>query len=792
MLIAACGDDGANADGEGTGPGITVGDPTVGDDSTGGGLDSTDDGVDGSTGAPECVLDTQCGDAEVCLEGSCCDATAVCGSSCCAAGDLCLFDACVVPGSTCTTADDCADGEYCELAFGDPGGGMGMPPGPGLACTQPLPPTGACLSEPQVCGDPGADPANCVEACEFVPQPGQLDATIKWQWGLVDAGEYPDHSDVWATPTVARLYDANCDGQIDLNDPPNLVFVAGNTGGTCCSCGPEAISTCRTGVLRVLDGRSGEEVWSLDKAQDGQYGFAGMSVALGDVDLDGYVDIVAMTGDGYLVVVDRNGQVTHVSDMPVPSSASNFGWGGGIAIGDMDRDGQPEMAYGSALFSIVGGQLTLLWTGANGNGGGQGQSLSYFVDLDGGGDQELLAGNTAYLTDGSVLWTAAGIGDGFTATGDLDGDGTPEVVLVRNSIWALDGASGTVELGPVGIPGGYQGGPPTIADFDGDGAPEVGVAGGAAYVAYAPNFATGTFDELWQHTTKDTSSARTGSSLFDFEGDGRAEVVYSDECFLRVLDGETGTLRFAAPNTTFTATEALIVADVDGDAHAEIVRVSNSANWDCDQPPWTDGDLLTGLPAWEPPAGAAFYQGLTVFGDAQNSWVGTRKMWNQHAYHVSNVCDGRDSACDPGMGYGEIPANARDNWSLAWLNNFRQNVQDEGIFDAPDVTVSLDVDCGTPPLAHVAVRNAGLAPLPAGVEAEVVATDDGSVLGSVVTTQALLPGQTEILDLTTPAGTEPTAEMYARIVIDPLAAAFIECRDDNNESAPAHAFCGPG
>lgn len=34
--------------------------------------------------------------------------------------------------------------------------------------------------------------------------------------------------------------------------------------------------------------------------------------------------------------------------------------------------------------------------------------------------------------------------------------------------------------------------------------------------------------QLWFKTTHDCSSAVTGSSVFDFNGDGKAEVIYSD------------------------------------------------------------------------------------------------------------------------------------------------------------------------------------------------------------------------------------------------------------------------
>ena len=773
--------------------GITVSgtdtDNTPMDGSSGGTGDSVDTGTTGP--APECELDLDCEDG-VCLDGACCAFDAVCADSCCGDGELCLFDACVSPGESCTTADDCAEDEYCELAFGEPGGGMGDPPLPGLVCTQPLPPTGACLRVPDRCDDPEADPDNCVETCEFQPEPGQLDTAVKWQWGLLDAGAYPDHSDVWATPTVARIYDANCDDKIDLNDPPNLVFVSGWANETCCSCGGEAISTCKTGVLRMLDGKTGQEIWTLDHGAPTDVGFAGMSVALGDVTGDGFLEIAAMNGDGYPVLVDRNGTVLSVADQPVPDSSGTFGWGGGLALGDMNGDGSPELAYGASVYGTAGGVLTHLWNGANGSGGGHTQALSYMVDLTGDGNLELQAGNTVYDANGGVVWYRDDLSDGFTAVGDLDEDGAPEVVLVVNQVWVLEGSTGATELGPVPIPGNYVGGPPTVADFDGDGSPEIGVAGGQAYVVYNPNYGTSTLETVWQHDTKDTSSARTGSSVFDFEGDGRAEVVYSDECFLRVLDGQTGGLRFAAPNTTFTATEALIVADVDGDAHAEIVRVSNSANWDCDLPPWSEADPDTGRPAWVPPAGGTYYQGLTVFGDAQNSWVGTRTLWNQHAYHVSNVCDGDDAACEAGETYGALPSNSVDNWDLDWLNNFRQNVQADGIFDAADATVSLAVECKTPVVAHIAVRNAGFAPLPAGVAVDVLVVGDNTPVGSIETTQQLLGGQTEVFTVELPEGQAATTDTFIARITDDGMANFVECRDDNNESNEAEPSCTAG
>ena len=37
--------------------------------------------------------------------------------------------------------------------------------------------------------------------------------------------------------------------------------------GTCCQCTNTTPTSCHTGVLRMLDGRTGAEIWSLDKAK---------------------------------------------------------------------------------------------------------------------------------------------------------------------------------------------------------------------------------------------------------------------------------------------------------------------------------------------------------------------------------------------------------------------------------------------------------------------------------------------------------------------------------------------
>ena len=781
--LAACGSEGD----AGAPRDASVGD---GDNDAGGG--------DGSPGLTDkCSSSAQC-DGGVCIVGAgvCCQSAAsVCGKTCCGGGSVCLFDACVIPGKPCMTGNECAPGEYCEPGLG----GSQIDAGASDAgCSQLPPRAGKCLPLPPTCApDAGAlpDGGGCVPACEYHPPPGgMLDTKTRWTWGP-KATFKPTFSDVWSTPTVGRVHDNNCDGKVDQQDTPVAVFVSGEgvdgTGkGTCCQCTGGAPTSCHTGVLRMLDGATGAEIWSLDKASNASAGFAGLSTAIADIDGDGFIDIVAATGEGYLVLIDRNGKVLRISDKPIAGAANApaFGWGGALAIADMDGDGFPEIAFGSHVYSTTNNALTLKWVGVGGAGGESVNTwTSTFVDLDGAidGHLELLGGHTAYRADGSVLWNRPTIPDGFPGVGDFDLDGKPDVAIVASGqLWIVEGATGVTKLGPVALPGTGSGGPPTVADFDGDKKPEIGVAMATFYSVMKPDFVGKTIKVAWKTPNHDLSSSVTGSTVFDFEGDGKAEVVYGDECFLWVFDGSTGAVRFAASHSSFTATEASLVADIDGDGHADMLMVSNGADpksWGCLSGVGTPV-TVNGV-TWVPgPAAGSGYRGLSMLSDSASSWVGTRTLWNEHSYHVSNICDDRDQACSAPNLYGAVPKVEAKNWTLPWLNNFRQNVQDKGVFNAPNAVVSLKVDCATPVPAHVTVRNLGQSGLAAGVDVRVYVTPSDAEVGAGFTSRTLLPGQTETIDFALSPTVSTSDTFYARIVLDKAKPKFHQCREDDDRS----------
>ena len=659
-----------------------------------------------------------------------CPSKVLCGAAgkqvCCASGQMCYGNACVKPGKKCALHSDCPYGYFCDPVF--------------LVC---LPKTAAF--------------------CQYKP-PTQtaLKAKVEWTWAKSTIAA--NHTDALAPPIVVHLTDDNKNGSLGSGDVPEIVFVSYWDD----SKNPKNIYL--DGIMRALDGATGKELWSITDTKLRM--IAGASLAAGDINGDNMPEIVGVDANFYVKAFDRKGKLLWTSNAQVASRGEKTnkwgGWGGGISIADLDADGKPEIFFDRTVFDNTG---KLKWKGASGGCGSHYCNygpLSTAANLDGDakGTLELVVGNKVYTHDGKkLLWSQSKVTDGYPAVADMFKDGDPDVVLVgRHYVSILDGKTGKVEWGPKLFPypsggsaskAGY-GGPPTVADFDGDGRPEVGVAGGYYYVVFDPDCKKGaskavcpsgaTDGVLWKQKTKDLSSRATGSSVFDFEGDGKAEAVYSDECFLWVYDGATGKMKYRYSNNTRTATEAPIVADVDGDGRSEIVMVSNRRVWSCEKEA-----------GWVKPTGWSVgkpgYMGITVIGAADDNWVGTRQVWNQHAYHVTNVCDGADQSCATAQNrHAAIPNPEKSNWTLPWLNNFRQNVQGSGLFNAPDLMGGgikfLLKGCPKKMTVTFTVTNKGSALVGPGLKCTLYFNDPksgGQALKTVKTTGVLKPNGSETI-----------------------------------------------
>src|SRR5690606_31352048 len=144
---------------------------------------------------------------------------------------------------------------------------------------------------------------------------------------------------------------------------------------------------------------------------------------------------------------------------------------------------------------------------------------------------------------------------------------------------------------------------------------------------------------------------------------------------------------------------------------------------------------------------------------------------------------------------GTLPLREERNYASPRLNNFRQNVQPDGLFDAPDLVLRdpsfSTAACGAGALLlRVRVVNEGRAGAPAGVPVSFYV--DGAFAGRVVTARPLLPGASELVELRYEPVTAGTTYSVTAVIDDPAhepLPGLNERRPDNNGIDPFTAAC---
>jgi len=683
-----------------------------------------------------------------------------------------LVDGVVGADEVCNDKDDDCDGlideEDPDLVLDPPlfldldGDGFGDPDAPVTACDE------AGVEDATDCDDsnPDANPdgeeqwgdgidTDCdgdpyPDPCEEAPtgEPADEDTTCDWtppaNWfnpQLEWAGEVG--GDPWAlaamsvsTPMVGRLMDEDGDGDIDQDDPVRIAIVQSSNDNPVIALYPGDGSSPAI-ELSFLP----SDVGALSPSYQAE-------LALGDVDGDGGPDIVAtwllnpieercapgvIRPDGSIVWLQDAIQVDCIHHAP--------------ALADLEGDGALEVVFGDWVLEGASGAVR--WQGGLGQGFDNSYVNSGFhsfaIDLDGDGLQEVVTGNTIYEHDGQIRCDTGGV-DGYPAVADLDDDGLGELVVTGHELvrvfqhdcapageWAMDGVG--------------AGGPAVLADFDGDGSPEIGVAGRDFYVAYETDGA-----EMWRIETTDASSASTGSSAFDFDGDGVVELVYADEEDLLVVDGPTGQVLLRGTwRESGTRNEYATIADVDDDGAAEILFSNESS--------------------LEP--------GLSVVGDVQERWSATRPVWNQHAFRADAVSN--DLAVLPDLPGGTVARAFRQGESFEVVTDTGSDA-----VPAPDLEVVAWGVCvdgwGAQMVWWAQVSNVGavatLLPRDLVVHGVIAGGEESELFTQEI--PALDPGEaTEVLEFYLWAG---TFEHFVslRFHVDP-ADEVAECDEANNE-----------
>ena len=381
--------------------------------------------------------------------------------------------------------------------------------------------------------------------------------------------------------------------------------------------------------ISIINGHNGTTSSTFRVTDSLHFNESRFFIAVGDVTNSGDIYTYTHKYDGHLYCYDQEGN--QVWETPI----QNLSGRGVPGLVDFNHDGIPEVYASNTILNSLNGTILFQDTVISSCNSYSNTpmdndrctfSFSVAADLTPAPGLELAAGNRVYeftITNingmsgnsARIIEAPSPVTDGNTAIADFDGDGLLDV-LVSRSVNFEDGG-GIHIWNPrtrqviASAPAEIDGSIPFVGDVDGDCLLEIGIVYYQKLNIYDYDHTT----ELKLKYSIPTSdeSGRTGMTMFDFNQDGSSEIVYRDETDLRIIDGTTGSTLSSTPMNSVTGGEFPIVADVDNDGEAEIlVNGYIEDNDECR---------------------------LYCFESDGSPWAPARAVWNQAAYHVTNVND---------------------------------------------------------------------------------------------------------------------------------------------------------
>ncbi len=448
--------------------------------------------------------------------------------------------------------------------------------------------------------------AYCPVNCEYIPDSfPEFKMKLKWKTEILS-----DSNFIFPNIVVG-----------DIDNDKFIEIISSNSTGEIIkrnSVNGISIFDGNTGALKNKFNYTGDTAWSVSSY-----------ITIADINNDNFSEIFIFNYDDNTVLCYDYG--------------GNFIWKSKILklkenkilnIADFNGDGISEIYFGNAIYNSLTGNLIV--QGNKGIGGNKFNPALFDIYTDmhsvaadllpNNPGLELAAGNTVYKVNIVNVMDSIGntispiiadtiVKDGFTSVADIDGDGKLDIVVVRSNTYSDGGGiwiwnprkQKIIAKADAGIAGGIA----FIGNVDDDCTPEIGIAFAFELKMYKYN-GTSNLQLLYSLPTTDESGV-TGITMFDFNQDGKNELVYRDETDLRILEGSTGKTISSYPVNSGTGLESPIIADIDNDGQAEIV-VNGYIE---------DKHKLQ----------------LFAFESAGAPWAPARSVWNQTAYNVTNIND---------------------------------------------------------------------------------------------------------------------------------------------------------
>ncbi len=440
---------------------------------------------------------------------------------------------------------------------------------------------------------------------------------IKWDWyPLLDQTKpenFPEFSQVMMTPLVA-----------DLNNDtiPEVVFTTFTTDYSKLVKGSSQSIYNQNGVLRIVDGRTGQTIKSVGELSLAPFG-TGQPLL---VDLDGDLKKEILYAHHTLtkiIALNFDGSFRWEMDTHRSVGRNNL-------ASYKDASGKVHMSVDGILFSE--------------NDSNHQPQIQR--DLGGGAFTQFFFPLSPEQTDKPKLFTSKGVFDpetgnsifqypfsAYVAAAELNPNyaGYEVVGMSNGNFFITSPSEGKVIVNKdlSGInellcgSGRVGGGTPTVGNFDDN--PET------AEIAVATGRYLSIFDSnaelIAKYETQDCSSLVTGISSFDFNGDGKTEILYADEKYLRVFElrGNELVVVKSEVNPSGTLFEFPVVVDVDGNNDSDLILASNN---------YAVGGLYRDAEDQNAKEIAKNITGVRAFSSAtDHGWMPTNPSWPQFSYN---------------------------------------------------------------------------------------------------------------------------------------------------------------
>lgn len=444
-----------------------------------------------------------------------------------------------------------------------------------------------------------------VQAEEMVPQ-------LKWSWldqlDLAHPDAFPEFTQVMSTPMV---------GDLNGDRVPEVVFTTFS-----------GRSYTGKGVLRIVSGTTGETKRSIGDDELAPYGST--SPLLIDIDRNGTVEIFYVHyKKSTLVSLNSDGSKRWIYTLPV-----NIHNDKGLSAADLDGDGKAEVIVGKYVLSENSSGSPVIKVELQGSEPAGWQfAASLLPSLP--NEMQIVGRSGIYSPKGQQLFPMHELS---YAAANIDGRPGLELVGAGGGglLKIYDAATGSLQqdidlsiYNELKCDKGIGGGPPTLGDFDGDpSSVEIAMATGRYLIVMD---SSGKLRAKYE--TQDCSSLKTGISSFDFNGDGKPEILYGDEEYFRIfeLNNEELRLVWSTVNPSGTLSEYPVVADIDGNGSSELLVAANN---------YAAHGFYKDAGEEEDKKVAATVTGIRAFSSAKAfAWMPTRPTWHQFDYNPAFVTE---------------------------------------------------------------------------------------------------------------------------------------------------------